>query len=90
MFHDAVFAGNDTDGSAFYIGRFNGAVAGIVPAHNAAYQIEGGVNIVNLTSYDVLSGRGIFWNSTHNGEIPEAAIVTGLDDLMNPIYIGRR
>ena len=53
MIHDAVLAGNDTDGTAIYVGRYNNEFAKIIPAKKEAYISDEKGNLKKITSYDV-------------------------------------
>uniref|UniRef100_A0A0K8TPN2 Uncharacterized protein n=1 Tax=Tabanus bromius TaxID=304241 RepID=A0A0K8TPN2_TABBR len=88
----AVFAGNDSNGDAIYVGRAlcNGdqVPCKVIPDKNAAFLPYDGREIP-ATSYEVLCGHGYTWVPSVGGQILPHAVIGGRTSDGEPLYIGR-
>jgi hypothetical protein len=90
--HNAVHAGNDSDGSPIYVGRAfhdgDQLPAKVIPSKNACYISHNGSEIFK-PNYEVLCGSGMTWIGSSNGHVPAGAISTGNTNTGEPLYVGR-
>jgi len=89
---NAVYAGNDVDGSAIYVGRAyhegDQIPAKVIPSRNVAYVPHNGQEIVKH-QYELLCGTGFTWVASAHGHVPEGAVSAGSQGNGEPLYIGR-
>lgn len=89
---NAVYAGNDADGSPIYVGRAfhdgDQIPAKIIPSKNACYVPHNGLEHFK-PQFEVLSGTGFQWIGSSNGHLPEGAVLAGSQRTGEPLYVGR-
>lgn len=90
--HNAVRAGQDSDGALIYVGRavHQGDLipCKVLPSKRAAYVAYGGKEVL-VSSYEVLTGTGFSWIGSSNGNTPTGAVVVGNQQNGEPLYVGR-
>lgn len=89
---NAVYAGNDADGSPIYVGRAfhdgDQLPAKVIPSKQVAYVSHAGQEIAKH-QFDVLTGTGFTWVHSSSGHVPAGAVVPGNQSNGEPLYIGR-
>ncbi|KAG5669655.1 hypothetical protein PVAND_017539 [Polypedilum vanderplanki] len=89
---NAVYAGNDSDGSPIYVGRAyhegENLPAKIIPSKQSCYVPYNGLEIFQ-SHFEYLSGSGFTWVQSSNGHVPAGAVSTGNTANHEPLYIGR-
>lgn len=90
--HNAVYAGNDSDGSPIYVGRAfhegDQIPAKVLPSKKACYIPYNGSEVFK-SNYEVLCGTGFTWVGSSNGHVPGGAVSTGNTSTGETLYIGR-
>jgi len=89
---NAVYAGNDADGSPIYVGRAyhegDQLPAKVIPSKQVAYISFNGQEIPKH-QYEVLSGSGFTWVQSASGHVPTGAVSAGNQSNGEPLYVGR-
>jgi len=89
---NAVYAGNDVDGSPIYVGRAyhegDQLPAKVIPSKNIAYISYNGQEIPKY-QFETLSGSGFTWIASSNGHVPPGAVSSGTQSNGEPLFIGR-
>jgi hypothetical protein len=89
---NAVYAGNDSDGTPIYVGRAfhegDQIPAKVIPSKQACYVPHNGLEVFK-PNFDLLSGTGFNWVGSSNGHVPTGAVLAGHQRTGEPLYIGR-
>jgi hypothetical protein len=89
---NAVYAGNDSDGSPIYVGRAfhdgDQIPAKVIPSKNACYVPHNGMEHFK-PQFEILSGTGFTWVGSSNGHLPAGAVLAGHQRTGEPLYVGR-
>jgi hypothetical protein len=89
---NAVYAGNDSDGSPLYVGRAfhdgDQLPAKVIPSKQIAYVCHNGLEIPKH-QYEALTGIGFTWIASSNGHVPPNAVLGGQTNTGEPLHIGR-